>query len=188
VGVLAGVRDRVALCADVSIDGLHACLVAAAVLSDGRARVEVVKAWSGRGCGQEMGREIGGLVATIKPQVFGWLPNGPAAAAAASLADRGKSGSESWPPRDVRVEEIRSEVVAVCMGFADLVEAHQVAHSDDPLLNAHVAAAEKLRQGDAWRFTRRGAGHVDGAYAAAGAVHLARTLPEPVKPRIRVLR
>ena len=31
-------------------------------------------------------------------------------------------------------------------------------------------------------FTRKGIGHVNGAYAAAGAVHLARTLP-PLLPR-----
>jgi len=74
------------------------------------------------------------------------------------------------------------------MGFAELVDAGQVAHAGDPMLDAHAAAAEKLRQGDAWRFTRRGAGHVDGMYAAAGAAHLARTLPPPVRPRIRVLR
>jgi hypothetical protein len=186
-GDLATVLDRVALCVDVSIDGLHATLVAAAVLADGRVRVEPVRAWAGRGCVQDMCRDIGELVAKIRPQAFGWFPNGPAAAAAAGLADRGKSGSETWPPRDVIVDELRAEVTAVCMGFADLVEACQIAHSDDPLLNAHVAAAEKLRQGDAWRFTRRGAGHVDGTYAAAGAVHLARTLPAPVRPRIRVL-
>lgn len=186
-GDLSEVRDRVALCADVSIDGLHATLAAAAVLPDGRTRVEVVQAWAGRGCGRQMGREVGELVAKVRPQAFGWFPSGPAAAVAADLADRGKSGSETWPPRDVKVDELRAEVTAVCMGFADLVEAVQVAHSDDPLLNAHVQAAEKLRQGDAWRFTRRGAGHVDGAYAMAGAVYLARTLPTPARPRVRFL-
>jgi hypothetical protein len=36
-------------------------------------------------------------------------------------------------------------------------------------------------------FSRKGEGHVDAAYAAAGAVHLARTLPAPVgKPRLVV--
>jgi len=187
-GDLSAVRDRVALCADVSIDQLHASLVAAAVLPDGRVRVEPVAAWSGRGCTTQMGKEIAALVATVKPQAFGWFPNGPAASVAADLADRGKSGSETWPPRDVTVEELRAEVTAVCMGFAELVDAGQVAHAGDPMLDAHAAAAEKLRQGDAWRFTRRGAGHVDGMYAAAGAAHLARTLPPPVRPRIRVLR
>ena len=53
----------------------------------------------------------------------------------------------------------------------------QIAHSGDPLLDAHVAATEELQRGDSWRFTRRGAGHCDATYAAAGAVHLARKLP-----------
>ena len=62
------------------------------------------------------------------------------------------------------------------MGFAEQVRSHSIAHSGDPLLDAHVQAAEKLHQGDGWRFTRRGAAYVDAVYAAAGAVHLARTL------------
>lgn len=92
--------------------------------------------------------------------------------------------------------EIRSETTAVCMGFAEQVAAGKVIHSDDPLINAHVEGAEPLRRGEGWVF-RRGAGtntadadadgHVDAAYAAAGAVHLARTLPPPIgKPRLIV--
>jgi hypothetical protein len=60
-----------------------------------------------------------------------------------------------------------------------------VLHPDDPLLNAHIAGTSKLRTGDGWRFARKGAGHVDAAYAAAGAVRLARTLPPPTMPRLR---
>jgi hypothetical protein len=54
------------------------------------------------------------------------------------------------------------------------------------LLDAHIAVAEKSATGDAWRFTRKGAGHCDAAYAAAGAAHLARLLPKVSKPRIVV--
>jgi len=189
VGDLSEVRDRVALCVDVSIDGLHASLVAAAVMDDGRARVEPVKAWSGKGCAQEMSKELPALVGQWKvpPRALGWFPNGPAAAVAAGLGPREDVDGKKWPPRDLTVEEIRAEVTAVCMGFADLVLAGQIVHSGDPMLDAHVSATEKLHQGDAWRYTRRGAGHCDGTYAAAGAVHLARTLPAPVKPRIRTL-
>lgn len=186
-GTLADVRSRVALCADVSIDAQHATLAAAALLPDGRVRVEVVAAWSGAGCTQQMRRDLPGWVKKIRPQTLGWFPAGPAAAAAADLAER--KGRTSWPPPGVHVEAIRGEVTAVCMGFADLVIAKQVAHSDDPLLNAHVSGAEKLHQGDAWRFTRKGAGHCDATYAAAGAAHLARTLPSSIgKPRIIVGR
>jgi hypothetical protein len=179
VGDLSGVRSRVALCVDVSIDGQHASLVAAAVLADGRVRVEVVAAWSGADCTQQLRKELPGKVAVIKPQVLGWFPSGPAAAVAADLGDRKQPGRGAWPPAGVKVEELKGEVTSVCMGFAEQVNSAQVAHSDDPMLNAHVTGTEKLRQGDAWRFTRKGAGHCDGTYAAAGAVHIARTLPPP---------
>lgn len=184
-GDLSGQRSRVALCVDVSPDGQHASLVAAAQLDDGRTRVEVVAAWSGPGCTRELRRDLPGRVDRIRPRAFGWFPSGPSAAVAADLADR--KGRAGWPPPGVLVEEIRGEVTATCMGFADLVAAGQVAHSGDPLLDAHVAVAERLRAGDAWRFSRRGDGHVDAVYAAAGAVHLARTMPAPVgRPRIIV--
>jgi hypothetical protein len=68
-----------------------------------------------------------------------------------------------------------------------VVQNHQLLHPDDDLLNAHVNGSQRKDSGDGWRFVRRGAGHVDAAYAAAGAVHLARTLPPPrkrVKPRV----
>lgn len=185
VGDLTEARSRVALCLDVAPDGLHATLTAAAVLADGRVRVEPVKAWEGAGCTDTLRRELPGLLARVKPQTLGWFPNGPAAALAADLADRRKSGRTGWPPPGVTVQEIRTEAAATCMGFAELVTAGQIAHSDDPLLNAHIGAAERLRRGDSWVFSRRGEGHCDAAYAAAGAVHLARTLPAPLgKPRL----
>lgn len=187
VGDLAGARSRVALCLDLAPDGQHATLVAAAVLPDGRVRVEVVKAWSGAGCTDELWRDLPGLLARVRAQAFGWLPAGPAAARAADLAARKRaSGRAAWPPPGVTVVEIKSDTPAVCMGFADLVAAGQVAHSDDPLLNAQIGGAERLGvEGKTWVFSRRGEGHVDAAYAAAGATHLARTLPPPIgKPRL----
>jgi len=180
-GDLAAVRSRVAVCLDVAPDGRHATLVAAAVLADGRARVEVVKAWDNT---ERLRRDLPRLLARVKPKKLGWFPRGPAAALAADLADRGRAG---WPPKGVEVAEINGEVTAVCMGLEEQVGAGRVAHSDDPLLNAHITGAERLRRGDAWVFSRRGEGHCDGAYATAGAVHLARTLPAPVgKPRLVV--
>ena len=39
--------------------------------------------------------------------------------------------------------------------------------------------------GDRWRFERKGSGSCEAAYAVAGVVHLARTLPKPLgKPRL----
>jgi hypothetical protein len=181
-GDLAGVRSRVALCFDVSIDQEHAALVAAAVLPDGRVRVEPVAAWSGPQCMAELRRALPGHVERVRPRALGWFPSGPAAAVAADMAEDKAAG---WPPAGVKVEQIRNDTTAVCMGFAALVLAEQVAQADDPMLTAQVLGAEKLRQGDAWRFTRRGVGHVSGVYAAAGATHLARTLPASVgKPRL----
>jgi len=180
-GDLAAVRRRVAVCLDVAPDGQHATLVAAAVLPDGRARVEVVKAWEST---DKLRRDLPGLLAKVRPQKLGWFPSGPAAALAADLADRGLSG---WPPKGVEVDEIRGEMPAVCMGLEEQVRAGRVVHAADPLLDAHVTGAERLRRGDAWVFSRRGGGHCDAAYAAAGAVHLARTLPPSVgKPRLVV--
>lgn len=185
VGDLAAARSRVACCVDLAPDGQHASLVAAAVLPDGRVRIEAVQAWAGPTAVDELRRDLPALLSRVRPQVLGWLPAGPAAAVAADLADRRKSGRRGWPPPGVTVAEIRGETSAATMGFAEQVAAAQIAHSGDPLLDDHVGAAEKLRRGDAWVFSRRGKGHVDAVYAAAGAVHLARTLPPPVgKPRL----
>lgn len=177
-GDLVAVRRRVALCVDVSLDGLHASLVAAAVLDDGRVRVEVVQAWAGPAATADLRRELPALVRKVRPRVVGWFPAGPAAAVAVDLTSGRPSGPAGWP-RSAKVQEITRDLAAVCMGFAEYVGAGQVAHSADPLLNAHVEGAERLPRGDAWVFGRRGQGHCDAVYAAAGAVHLARSLPAP---------
>ena len=167
-------RKRVALCVDVALDGTHATLAAAAVLDDDRVHLEIVAAWDGFGCTKALRSDLPGLVARIKPRVIGWFPAGPAAAVAADLADRGHRG---WPPRGVAIEEIKGDVAPVCMGFAEAVDAGDVVHPQDKMLDQHVGAAQRLWRGDVWVFGRKGASPIDGAYAAAGAVHLARTLP-----------
>lgn len=179
------VRPRVAMVLDVAPDLRHAVLWAAAVLDDGRVAIDFVKAWEGQGCTAKVRRELPALLARTRPQAFGWLPDGPGAALAADLADRSKegrrpAGAVPWPPPGVKVEAIRGETPAVCMGFADLVDAGQIAHSNDPLLDAQVEGAEWLVRGNTKVFSRKGEGHVNAVYAAAGAVHLARTLPKPV--------
>lgn len=179
-GTLSSVRGRVVLCVDVALDGRHATAVTAAVLPDGRVRVEATAAWDSAWAMQEA---LPDLVDKIKPRAVGWFPNGPAAAVAAALADRNKAGTarRPWPPRGVTVEAIRSEMAAVCMGLAKDVAAGQVIHSGDPLLDDQVESAEKREyQGGTWVFVRNGEGHVDAVWAMAGAVHLARTLPAPV--------
>jgi hypothetical protein len=188
-------RKRLALAVDVSLDGRHATLVAAAVVppeppqipyvwGPDRYRVEVVKAWHGQGCTAQMRAELPGLVRRVKPRAFGWLPAGPAAAVAADLAaPKTRKHGQAWPPPRVKVEEIKGDTAAVCMGLAELVEAGQVLHPDDDLLNQHVAAAQKWHRGDTWVFARKDAGPIDGAYAAAAAVHLARTMPATIPHR-----
>lgn len=188
IGTLEHLRSRVVLCLDVSMDSQHASLVACAQLPSGPYRLEVVEAWSGQGCVDQLRKALPGLTARVRPKKIGWFPNGPAATLGADLMEhRGASRAEAWPPFGVEIEEIRSDTTAVCMGLAEQILSEAIVHSDDPMLNAHVTGAEKLRQGDAWRFIRKGAGHCDGAYAAAGAVWLARTLP-PVPPRPMVLK
>jgi hypothetical protein len=172
VGVLSGLR--VACCVDLSPDGQHATLGAAAVLDDGRVRVETVMEWTGQRAAKDMERDLPDLIELIKPRVLGWFPAGPAAAVAAGLASR-----RGWPPRRTRVEEIRGETTAVCMGLHKEAAARTLAHSGQEMLDAQVGGAERMWMGNAWVFTRRGGGNVDGVYAVAGAAHLARTMPVP---------
>lgn len=173
---LAEHRDRVALCIDVALNGSHATVLAAATIG-GHTHLDVVQAWDGHGCISQLKRELPDLVAKVKPRKVGWFPKGPTAALAAEL----RAG---WAPRGTEVEEITSDLTAVCMGLAEQVTDRAVIHPHDPLLTTHVTTAQRLRRGDAWVFTRRGSGAVDAAYAAAGAVHLARTLPAPKSPLV----
>lgn len=195
-GDLSELRGRLAACVDISPDLRHATLVVAGLMADGRVRVEipgvelprrgeVVGAWSGPTAVRDMQRDLPDMLAKIRPQALGWLPGGPAAAAAAGLKDR--RGRRAWPPPGIAVSEISGEVSAICMGLAAEVDGAGIVHSSDPLLDAQTIGAERKWTGDVWRFGRRGGGHADAVYAMAGAVHLARTLPTPVgKPRIIV--
>jgi hypothetical protein len=166
-GSLASVRSRVVVCLDVAPDERHASLVGAAVLPDGRVRVEVLSDWKSV---KDARAEIRPLVEAIRPAAISFFPSGPAAALAADLG-----ALEA-------VQLTGGAVQQSCMEFASLVSGRQIVHPDDQLLNAHIAGASRLHSGDAWRFTRKGpVGHVDCLYAAAGAVHVARTLPVPVR-------
>jgi len=181
---LSGLRRRLAACLDVSPDGEHATLVVAAVDREGIVRVEVVREWTSA---HLLRRSLALTVKRVQPKVFGWFPNGPAAAVAADLAAPKQRRSAAWPPPGVEVREIRAEVPAVCMGFEELVRARGLRHPNDELLTAQVGDTQRQQVGDVWVFGRRdAAGPIDAAYAAAGAAHLARLLPEP--PRVRTLR
>lgn len=178
------VTGRLVACLDIAPDGQHATLVAAALLADGRVRVEAVGAWD------DAAAAIAGVrdwVLAARPWMLGWFPGGPAAAHDTELRDRRKVGTRGWPPRGVQVTEIKSDAAAVCMGLAQLVRSRGIVHSDfgegsgQDLITAHLGNSERRARGSdgGWVFDRRAgaAGHVDGAYAVAGAAHLARIAP-----------
>lgn len=179
-------RARLAACVDVAPDLHHVTLCVAVDLGDGKVRVEAVAAWSGPNAMAEALDQLPQWLRIVRPRRLGWFPNGPAATLDASLRDRRKDGRTGWPPRGVTVAELGADAPAIVMSFAERIEAGAVLHSDQDLLNAQVDAAEKLGKGDRWIVTRRGAGHVDGVYAAAGAVFIARTMPRPRKTSRRV--
>lgn len=172
-GSMAGMRGKVALCFDVAPDGEHATLVHAGRLSDGRIRVEIVRSWKST---DEARNELPELLRKARPVALVWYPGGPAAALAPLLR-----------PMKNSVELSGLKVGEACQGLADLVTARRVVHPADPLLDSHVAGAQKLPSGDGWRFTRRGLGHCDAAYAVAGAVYAIETQPAQRKGIIRVL-
>lgn len=192
---LSAVRERVTLCLDVAPDGQHVTLAAAAVLDDGRVRGEIVGAWStdaGQLATDRARRDLPRLLAAIRPRALGWYPSGPAAVLGIDLGLQHGVTIGRWDvTRTVMldhspgvVELVGAQVVEACQSLADLVSARQFLHPSDPLLDAHVAASQRKDQGDGWRFVRRGVGHVDAAYAMAGAVRLARSIP-PYSPAER---
>jgi len=191
IGDLSKFRNRIVLCFDFSMDELHATLAAAAVLPDGRVRVEAVKAWTADDI-RQFSIGFRALVRRIQPRALGWFPGGPAASQAATLlgaeidAETGEfkmvGKRPAWLPRRTVVAPLRGETSAVCMGFAKDVRDVQIAQADDPLLNEHVPGADKLYVGSRWVASRQGDGHCDGYYAAAGATYLARTTPIPTAP------
>lgn len=173
-------REHVVLAFDVSPDERHAVLYAAA-LDDDEATVwgDVVASWESPA---GLRSDLPGLVRKIRPLAVGWFPGGPAAAVAAAMTRRreGRNARTAWPPPGIRFVEITSDVPAACMGLAELVAAGQFRHGNDPLTNDHVIGAEKLQVGDRWRFVRgteERPAHCSGAYAVAGAAHLARITP-----------
>lgn len=176
-GPLQPERKRIALCIDVSPDGMHATLAAAQVDVDpALVRVELLHAWSGQTAASDMERTLPGLLKVFNARVLGWFPGGPAAAVASRLKTI----------RGTVVEEIRTETPAVVMGFEKEVRARTLLRSDDPLLEDHVTGAERQAAGGGWVFARSDGAHVDAAYAAAGAVFLARTLPPARRKSRRV--
>lgn len=185
-GNMDGLRNRLAACFDMAPDGQHATLAVAGRLDDGRARIEIAAAWTST---ETARAELPALLAKIRPRVITWYPTGPAGAFATMLRPAGKPTplEKSAPGRPHYAELTGNHVTEVCQELADLVAARQVVQPGDPLLDTHIRGAGKLHSGDGWRFTRAGEGHVDAAYAAAGAVSAALTLPAEKRAQIRVV-
>lgn len=171
-GDLSSARSRVALCLDVAPDLKHATLVAAAALPDGRTRVETVRAWTDT---NSLRRDLPELLGKVKPASLGWFPSGPAASLTTEL---------------IKIKKVhpftQQETNAVCQGLAESISAGRIAQSGDELLTSHILSVKKLKSGDGWKFSRRDGGHSDAAYAMAGAVHLAKSMPETPKLRLMV--
>lgn len=171
-GTLDDLRDRVVACIDVAPDGLHVTYSAAALLDDGRVRVEIVAAWDST----ELARtKLAETHAKVAPAALAWFPSGPAAALGMEI--RALQSKVIEEPIELK----GGEVVEVCMSFADFVMSRGVLHGADPLLDSHVYGAQRYWQGDGWRFIRRGSGHVDALYATAGAVHVARKRDDDIR-------
>jgi len=194
-GTMDAYRGRLGACFDMSPDGKHATLAVATVLAGGRVRVEIVWSWNSSDGARG---ELDGWLAKVKPVAYGWFPTGPAAALGPVLRAQAlrinKRPGKRQPteiPEDGSITGMK--VAEVCQGFADLVRGRRIVHADQALLNAHVQYASKLPSGDGWRFTRRTGehaeqlGHVDAAYAAAGAVEIALTMPAPRRAQIRIV-
>lgn len=155
--------ERIGVVFDMSPDLAHASLVAAVHDREtGRTRLAVVKAWSGPDV-RLVDTELPEILARLRARRFAWFPNGPAGAKGTLL--RGL-------PRSREI----NNVAEACQEFVDAVAGGQIQHPGDPLLTAQVLDAKKVDTGDGFRFVRRGVGHVDSVYAAAGAVRLAREM------------
>lgn len=187
VGTMDALRERLAVCLDVALDGEHATLIAAGLRADGRVQVEVVQAW---GSATEALADLPDLLARVRPKRFAWFTGGPGAAVTVQLRrwyqDRYPRGMESRRTPFDMYEIAGAEVTQACQGFVMRVNSRGLIHSADPLLDAQIVSAERLEQGDGFRFTRLGAGHVDAVYAAAGATQAILTLPAERKAKAAV--
>jgi hypothetical protein len=188
-GTMDALRDRIAACFDIAPDGQHATLAVAALLDDGRPRIEIVRDWPTAAAARA---ELPALLAKIRPRAFGWYPGGPAAEMATLLRPLalkynrhpGKRGDGELPEDGAITGGRASEA---CQELAGLTRGRAVVHAGQDLLDTHVRGASKLYTGDGWRFTRRGEGHCDAAYAAAGAVMAAQGLPARKRAKIRMI-
>ena len=186
-GTMDAHRRDLAACLDVAPDGQHITLSVAARLADGRPRIELVRDWTSTA---DVRNEIAEVLARVKPRAIGWFPVGPAAELgsvirplAIAINKHPGERKDGEIPEDGAITGAR--VSEACQEFSGLVRGRGIVHAGQELLDTHVRGASKLHTGDGWRFTRRGEGHCDAAYSAAGAVHVLLRMPARKKPGIR---
>jgi hypothetical protein len=115
------------------------------------------------------------MLQRISARKVGWFGASPAAALAQDI--RAAAGERA----------VKLDAAEACQSFASLVLGHRIRHGGQTLLDQHISRATKLPKGQGWVFARRDVGSpVSGAYAAAGAVHLARQMPPPSSARLIV--
>lgn len=170
-------KAQVAACFDLSPDGLHSSLAVASLMPDGRVRTEIAGAWPSTEVAR---RELPGLLAKIRPSAVAFYPSGPGGALSPML--------RKLETHSCAVHELTGMKAAeACQGLADLTLARRIIHPGQAILDEHVGGAQKLPSADGWRFTRRGKGHCDAAYACAGAVYVALSMPPAWKPRMVIV-
>lgn len=188
-GNMDALRSNLAACLDVAPDGQHATLAVAGRLADGRPRIELAAEWTSMA---SVRAELPALLERIKPRAFGWYPGGPGAEMATILRPLalrynrhpGKRLDGEFP-EDGQIAG--STVSQVCMELTGLIRDRAIVHAGQELADMHVRGASRLNTGDGWRFTRRGEGHCDAAYAIAGAVNAILTMPARKRARLRMI-
>lgn len=199
---LTWARDRIAVCVDVSLDGEHVTACGGVVLPDGRAGVAVLGAWTGRTAVAAAERVLPGILTAIRPVEIGWFPTSPVGALGPVLRNLRRTIRLALPKivddpvigrHLVTHDESEAAKITATMdreaaqGLGHLLRTRRLVHPADPLLDAQVPQAQRVDApgGESgWRLTRRGGGHCDAAYAAAGAVFLARVTPAaPARPQ-----
>lgn len=195
---LRSARESVAVCVDVALDGEHVTACGAARLPGERVGVAVLGAWSGRSAVAMAERALPGILTAIRPVEIGWFPTSPVGALGPVLRRLRRTTRKIIPTikegRIVLDDEHRAAQITATMereaaqGLAELIRSRRLVHPSDPLLDAQTVAAQRVDApgGESgWRLTRRGGGHCDATYAAAGACHLARMAPEPIRTTMR---
>jgi hypothetical protein len=153
----------------------HIALIGAAYLEDGRIRVETIRTWNGPTASTTMRERLPDVLRRSGARKLGWMPGMEMAKYGPDLRGMRIGG--------VVIEEIKTEVSDVCMQFAEQVESGHIVYGDDEVeLTDQVVGAFKNFKGEKWNFSRKGKGDCNMAYAAAGAVYLARTMPRPLGP------